>query len=285
MKTHRLTLYSLACLLIFTGFTILTDTTKNNRAENQPVQSPKFKGFALGERFSYLIHYGFVNAGTAVVEISDQLYQVDGRRCYKANVFGRSTGMFKMMMPLNDNWGAYMDVNSLLPMQSYRYLEEGRYRRYEIVDFMHEQEKAIVQLYHSVECDSLKKSKDFEVPSQAHSLVSGAFFMRTLDYEHYQEGDTIHLPGFLDEENFDLDILFEGRETVKTKAGKYEAVRLTPVMPDNKLFDGENSVSFWFSDDPDRILLKIQARMFVGAVEIELTDVQKGKEIVGFQPD
>jgi hypothetical protein len=42
-------------------------------------------------------------------------------------------------------------------------------------------------------------------------------------------------------------------------------------MPKNKIFDGENSVTAWFSDDQNRIPIKISAQMFIGSAGVELT--------------
>jgi hypothetical protein len=53
--------------------------------------------------------------------------------------------------------------------------------------------------------------------------------------------------------------------------GRVRALVFRPVMPKNKLFDGENSVTAWFSDDKNRIPLKIDAEMFVGSAGVELT--------------
>ena len=47
-------------------------------------------------------------------------------------------------------------------------------------------------------------------------------------------------------------------------------------MPENKLFDGENSIKVWLSDDINKVPLKIRANMFVGAVEVDITDFKKG---------
>jgi hypothetical protein len=41
-------------------------------------------------------------------------------------------------------------------------------------------------------------------------------------------------------------------------------------MPDNKLFDGENSITCWLSDDANKIPVKIQAKMFIGHTGLEL---------------
>ncbi len=71
-------------------------------------------------------------------------------------------------------------------------------------------------------------------------------------------------------EVYKMKIVYRGKARVKTKFGKVSAYVISPVMPKNKLFDGENSIRVWLSDDGNRIPLKIQADMFVGAVEVDL---------------
>ena len=47
-------------------------------------------------------------------------------------------------------------------------------------------------------------------------------------------------------------------------------------MPENSLFDGENSIRVWISDDINKVPLKIKANMFVGAVEVDIESFVKG---------
>ena len=41
-------------------------------------------------------------------------------------------------------------------------------------------------------------------------------------------------------------------------------------MPDNSVFEGEDAILAWFSDDENKIPLKVQAKMFIGKAGIEL---------------
>ena len=43
-------------------------------------------------------------------------------------------------------------------------------------------------------------------------------------------------------------------------------------MPKNKVFEGENSITAYFSDDKNRIPVKIDAQMFIGSAGVELTN-------------
>ncbi|MCX8489897.1 MAG: DUF3108 domain-containing protein, partial [Cyclobacteriaceae bacterium] len=65
-----------------------------------------------------------------------------------------------------------------------------------------------------------------------------------------------------------------GKEVVKTDLGKILCHKLIPIMPDNTLFRGENSVTAWISADRNQIPVKVDAKMFVG---------HAGTEMVGFR--
>jgi hypothetical protein len=61
---------------------------------------------------------------------------------------------------------------------------------------------------------------------------------------------------------------------INTRLGNIMTYKLVPVMPDNKIFAGENSVSAWITADDLRIPVKIEARMFIGRVGCELTGLE-----------
>jgi hypothetical protein len=115
-----------------------------------------------------------------------------------------------------------------------------------------------------------KKTDTFKIPENVQDIVSGFYYLRTLNLDKYRNGDVIRLQGFFDDEVFDFTIVFRGREIVETKAGKIRAFRLVPRMPANKLFDGEDAISVYLSDDRNKIPVLIQAEMFVGAVKVDL---------------
>jgi hypothetical protein len=105
-------------------------------------------------------------------------------------------------------------------------------------------------------------------------MVSGFYYLRTLHFEKMKPGDVVKVPGFLDGENFMLDVTYKGRETVETKAGTFRTHKLVPKMPNNKLFRGENAISVYFSDDRNKIPVLFQAEMFVGTVKVDMVKYQ-----------
>lgn len=108
------------------------------------------------------------------------------------------------------------------------------------------------------------------MPANAKDLVAGFLFLRIIDFKKVAIGDTLTVSGFLEDASYNLKLIYTGKEVVQTKMGKIPCIRIRPIMPKNSLFDGENSVACWISDDMNRIPIKLQAKMFIGNTGLEL---------------
>jgi len=241
----------LIALLIASGF-IMSDTIRQVEQD----------AISKGEVLRYKVHYGFINAAEAVIDVDPDIHQVNNRPCYKANVYGKTLGSFDYFVRIRDTWRSYIDTAAILPQHFYRNIEEGKYRKKENVSFDHYRNVAMVE--------EKKRNDTYKTPANVQDMVSGAFYLRTLKLDKYKNGDQIRLQGFFDNKVFDFTIVFRGREIVDTKAGKIRAFKLVPKMPDNKLFSGADAVSVYLSDDKNKIPVLIQAELLVGAVKVNL---------------
>ncbi len=231
------------------------------------------ESFSTGEVLTYRVHWGLVNAGEAVMQISDTHFTVNDRPCYKIDVFGSTTGLVDVAIRVRDNWGAYVDTSSIVPHKAYRYIQEGKYRKNEMVNFDHENDKATV-LHLDKETRKLKKKEAFTVPNNVLDIVGGYYFLRTIDYDNYEEGDIIKVASFFDKEVYNLEIRFLGRETIKTRVGEINALVMAPSLPDNDFFSKGDPVKVWISDDKNKVPLKVKAEIAVGAIEIDIKEMK-----------
>jgi hypothetical protein len=131
----------------------------------------------------------------------------------------------------------------------------------------------------------LKDPKFYEAPPQVRDMIAGFLYLRIMDLSNISVNDTIAIRGFFEDEFYKLNIIYQGKETIKTKIGKVRAIVFKPVMPANKLFDGENSITAWFSDDKNRIPLKIDAKMFIGSAGVEITGYSGLKNPLNFEKE
>lgn len=220
--------------------------------------------YLKGEKLEYRVHYGFITAGHATLRIADRIQKANNDWCYRVEVNGRSTGAFDHIVRIRDTWGTYIDTTSMKPTRSYRAIEENRYKLKEEVNYDENRNLAFV-------VRSGSKDTSYRVPVNVQDIVSGYYLLRQIDYDALKLNDVIALDAFFDKVLYKFRVRYLGREVLKTaEHGKVRAIVLSPIMPENGLFDGENSIRLWMSDDTNRIPLKVRAEMFVGGVEIDL---------------
>lgn len=213
----------------------------------------------------FRLHYGFFNAGEAVFEVYPDLYKVNNRVCHKITVHGRTTGAFDMMMRVRDTWGSYMDTAALITQRSYRDIEENSYRLKEYANYFPNENIVKVERH--------KKgiiNEQYTIPDNMQDIVSGFYYLRTIDYSKLKKGDIVKVNAFFEDKIYNMQVIYAGVEKIKTKFGKVDAIKIVPIFPENDLFDGENPISCWLTADENKVPLKVKAQMLVGAVEIDL---------------
>ena len=69
--------------------------------------------------------------------------------------------------------------------------------------------------------------------------------------------------------------LFEeskGLETIKTKLGKINCFKFSPVVEVGRVFDTEDDLSIWISNDNNFIPVRVQFDLFIGSLKCDLIE-------------
>lgn len=243
---------------------------QHNTNPKKVVPTTKNSSYSVGEELEYRVHLAFFTVGKGITRVDKKIYEMNSRPCYKVDAYGTTADWISWVSKFDDNWGAYIDTATLSTQIAYRKLKEGNYRRDEVVNFDQEKNKVEIRVKND-QTGMYDNPKTYDGPKNAKDLVSGFLFLRTVDFTKIAKNDTITINGFLEKEFYDLKIIYRGKETINTKVGKIACLKLSPVMPPNSLFDGENSILCWISDDLNRIPIRIQAKMFIGNSGLELT--------------
>jgi hypothetical protein len=214
--------------------------------------------FGPGEHLEYRVHYGFLNAAEAIVDVSPTLYKVNER----VNVDGRTVGAFDLVTRVRDTWRSYIDTSAILPQKFYSNIQENNYRKEENITFNHNA--------NTVKAEERTERDIFKVPDNVHDFISGYYFLRTIDFSHLTNGQVIEVPAFYDDTVYNMKVRYRGKDVVKTKNGKLNVIRLHPVLPQNKLFKEEESIRIFVSDDANKIPVKVEVDLFVGAMVMDL---------------
>ena len=90
-----------------------------------PLRTMQHNAFKPGEKLAYVVHYGFVNAGVAIVELKESDRQIQGRKIWHAVGKGYSLGAFSAFYKVDDKYESYFDAQGVFPWVFRRSVSEG----------------------------------------------------------------------------------------------------------------------------------------------------------------
>ena len=220
--------------------------------------------FKNGEYLKYKIHYGLLNAGFASVELEKSDQTNDS--LFHAIGLGWTTGMVGFVFPVEDRYESYFSSINLKPNHFIRKVSEGGYTQDKEVffDFNTHQAK---EINHKKDTE-----KSFFIQNNVQDMISSFYYMRNVDFENLSENDSISVNMFFDGKMNPIKLIVLGRETIKSKFGKIKTIKVRPLVLKGRVFEDEENVTLWISDDLNKIPIKIKASLLVGAAKAELVE-------------
>jgi hypothetical protein len=82
--------------------------------------------------------------------------------------------------------------------------------------------------------------------------------------------DKIPFDMFLDNQVYPLYIRYLGKEVIKTKYGKFRAIKFRPLLVKGTIFTGGEKLTVWVSDDANHIPLRIESPIVVGSEKVDM---------------
>jgi hypothetical protein len=225
---------------------------------------------STGEKLEYRMYMGIFTVGKGVTTVDKEFYIKNDRPCYKVDAYMKTAGMATWISKVDDNWGAYIDTSDLVTHESYRRLSEGKYKLHEVITYNHDKDEALV-LTADKQTGKFGKPKRYSTPDKVRDIVAGFMYLRIIDFSKYKVKDTLTVSGFFEDKSYHFKIIYYGKETIQVDLGKIPCYKLIPIMPDNQLFRGENSITAWISADQNQIPIKVEAKMFIGHAGTEIT--------------
>ena len=61
-----------------------------------------------------------------------------------------------------------------------------------------------------------------------------------------------------------------GKEVIKTKYGKFNAIKIKPLLLKGQIFEGGENMTVWVTDDANHIPVRVESPLVVGKVKIDM---------------
>ncbi len=244
-------------LLLFFSETIVAGQENIRHVENTT--------FQRGEFLKYRVFYDswityWITAGFGTTEIATEPVEINGKPTYHIIVNGSSANVFNVFFKVRDNFETFMDEKELIPYKFIRNTREGGYKKDDTVFFDHKAKTAT----------STRKVK--RITPGVQDIVSAFYYVRNWDFDTAEVNDSYPLDFFLDDSLYHGEIIFLGREILKTEFGKIRCLKFKPRVATGEVFADPYPMEMWVSDDRNKIPVLMKSAVFVGSVKIELVE-------------
>ena len=243
-------------LMVMIGFSFKPVPASSPQVDFCGIKNTAFKD---GEYVTMKVYYrsvGYIAAGEA--SFSTKLERYNGKTVYHFVGEGKTYSFFDNFFKVRDRYESYVDTASLLPMKFIRNVDEGGHKRYNNVTFNQNANTAV------------STNGVFKITDCMQDVVSAMYYARNINFNKYKPGDKIPFDMFLDDEIYHLYIRYMGKEKVKTKYGRFNAIKFKPLLVKGTIFEGGEKMTAWVSDDPNHLLLRVESPISVGSVVVDM---------------
>jgi hypothetical protein len=217
--------------------------------------------FQAGEVLTYRVYYAVAGAyiGAGEASFTTTLEKFDHKDVYHVVGEGKTFSFEDKFFRVRDKYESYIDTATLQPYKFIRDVDEGGYKTKENVTFIKAANTAITN------------TGVYKVPDCIQDVLSATFYARNIDFNHHKPGDKIPFDMFLDRQVYPLYLRYLGKEIIRTKYGKFHAIKFKPLLVKGTMFEGGEKMTVWVSDDPNHIALRIESPITVGKVSVDMS--------------
>lgn len=217
--------------------------------------------FGVHEKLEFDINYGFINAGTATMEIPNVI-EYQGRPCFQVVTTALSNSFFSSVYNVNDRAESIIDAVGIFSWRFEKNLREGSYSSDRQYDFD--------QINHT----TVYKEDTIEVAEYVQDALSMLYYIRT---QELKPGTSFVLDNFVDGRKFSTKVNILKKEKISVEAGTFDCIVVEPLMSSVGVFKHQGSLKVWLTDDRVKMPVLMKSKVIVGSISAELTKFSLGE--------
>jgi hypothetical protein len=245
-------------------------TLPSTKILNPPVVENK--AFKIGEKFTYKIHYGFIRAGTATMEVKNEI-TLNNRPCYHIQTTARSAAGFNFIYKVEDVVDSYLDKQGLFSWKFNKRLREGGYKADLLVDYFPQDSLANVTFIRYKGRMKVYKQQNYtvKIPPFTLDILASLYYTRTRKLEI---GNSLFITNHDNKKIYELEVKVYRKEIIDTDAGKFECLLVEPLLKGEGLFKQKGSLKIWLTNDQYKIPVLMISEIAIGHITTELEKIE-----------
>lgn len=219
--------------------------------------------FQEGEKYRFDITYFGATAGSLDLELLEPKV-INDRPAYHLRAIARSVSPFTLFYRLNDTVESFMDSEGLFSHKFTVKMDESLQKR----DILELYDQKAHKVHYWSKLDHKKKGKkddQLEIDAEPYTQdgLSAFYYLRTLPLEM---GKVYEFPIVNNGKPRVVRVTVVRKEKLKTKIGTFDTIVLKPEIALDGAIKTYGDSFVWVSDDPRRLLLKVDAKIKVGSI-------------------
>ncbi|MDO6801006.1 DUF3108 domain-containing protein [Wenyingzhuangia sp. 1_MG-2023] len=228
------------------------------------LQAQPLKAYKDGEKITFRIHYGIINAGYASIEVNDTIINNQSIEHVKGK--GWTTGMLRWVFPVKDDYQSFINKKTGFPVRAIRKLKEGKHTKNVELFFLKDSVFTV---------DHKRKREKYVAAKEVQDMISAFYYLRNNVPEDLKIDESVEIDMFFDHKKFPFKLVKLGEEKINTAFGKVNCIVFRPMVQSGRVFKAKESLTLWITADKNRIPVRIQAELAVGSLKADI-DQYKG---------
>jgi Protein of unknown function (DUF3108) len=234
--------------------------------------------FQPGERLTYNVTWSVFQAGQVAALLEKTGSTPDD---YLIVTTAQSRGFVSKLYTLNDVYRSRLNPQTMCSGGISKRVVEGRRRKQTEIVFDSSRRLAILDERNLAQAAEAPKHDEEPIPPCVQDVVSGFYYLRT---QPMRVGDHIEVPVNDGSKTTLVTVEVQAHEEITTPLGRRYAFRVEPsVFGRGGVYKRQGRMLIWFSDDEQRLPLRIKAMLSVGTLTGALTSVT-GTATIGPTP-
>jgi hypothetical protein len=239
---------------------ILRSVTLSSPGGNE-VLAPSDRPFRPGESLRFSVQYGFINAGSAWLEV-ERATTPNGHPGYELVARAESNAFFSRFYKVRNRISSLWDPDGRF---TWRYAEdrhEGKFRAKTEVRFDPERHEAVYP-----------DGETYPVPPTVQDALSSFYYTRM---QALPLGGSVVFDYHASRKSQPLEVRVLGRERIETPAGKFNCIVIEPILKAGGIFKSKGRLVIWLTDDDRRMPVLMKSKVMIGSISVVLQEARPG---------
>jgi len=222
--------------------------------------------FQSGEKLTFVVSYGGINAAEATLEVNDYMYN-NQIPSYRITSNAKTYPFFDTFFKVRDSIEAIWDKNRKVSLRFTKNLNEGKYRQYRVSMYDPDTKTCLYRRWQYKQ--NRFKDKETTILDNTQDIFSAFYLTRMQDLK---VGRDIYIRCSTDGINYTTRVVIHRIEKVNTIFGQKECLVIEPKLAGEAIFKQTGQILIWVTNDQYKIPVQLESKISFGKFRARLSD-------------